>query len=511
MKKIILVLIILIICIGVGGFIFLKSLVPKQEEYIAYEKEKQITQVDAQLKGIDAEKVRAKKDIIMEKSIEEIQGSIAKGELTYEELTAFYLDRIKTYDAGERGINAVATINPNAIKEAKLHDTKPVKKGSMWGIPILIKDNINTKNMTTSGGTYALKDFVPENNAEMVDELIGSGAVILGKSNLSELANHMDNKMPSGYSSKAGQTHNPFNPIKLSPLGSSSGSGAAVAANFSAVAIGTETTGSIIAPSAIHSIVGFKPTKDAVSTEGVIPLSSTMDTVGPMAKNVKDIVALYNAAIWDKSKSISQELDAEYLRGKKVGIRGDDEGGFLAKKLKACGAEVVKVELSEEGIDNDYIITQDFKTGLNNYLKTYNAPVKSLSELIDFNKNDLSRRAKYGQTLIEEANQVKDFNKAKVNKMVEEARKRIDSVLRDNGLEVIVFLDNKGVLLSSVAGYPELTVPTGALEGGAPTGATFIASQNEDSKLANAAYSFEQNNMARLIPEKYIKYERENK
>ena len=503
--KIALIVILALAGISLAAFMLLKSLTPNQEERIAYDKDKQVALIDSQLAGMDLEKIRAKKDLIMEKSIEDLHAAISKGELTYEELTAFYLDRIKTYDAGEKGLNAVAAINPKAIEEARALDASPAAPTGMRGIPVLVKDNINTNTMPTSGGTYALKDITPSDNAEMVTALVNSGAIILGKSNLSELANFMDTRMPSGYSSKAGQTHNPFNPLELSPEGSSSGSGAAVAANLSAVAIGTETTGSIIAPSAIHSIVGFKPTKDAISATGVIPLSSTMDTVGSMTKNVKDAAALYNASISNTSKAVDENLNADFLKGKRIGIVGKDPNQALANKIKACGAEAVAVELPEEGIDNEHIINQDFKNDLNRYLQTYNAPVKSLAELIAFNKEDASRRAKYGQNLIEEANEVNEFDKAKVEAMVEKAQSRIDDLLRDNKLDALVFYDNEGVLLPAVAGYPELTVPVDVSEEGAPRGATFIGSQNEDEKLLNIAYSFEQKTTGRAIPENYLK------
>lgn len=508
MKKVLKVLMValaLLLVLGTGAFLLLKSQLPEQEEYISYEKTKQIQQIDAQLKEMDLEKIRAKAPLIMEKSIDEIQKAVTDGKLTYEELTAFYLDRIETYDTGEKGINAVAEINPKAIEEARACDSSTGKAEGIKGIPVLIKDNVNTKDMPTSGGTYALKDFLPSKNAELVEELIKSDAVILGKSNLSELANFMDTKMPSGYSSKAGQTHNPFDPITLSPLGSSSGSGAAVAANFCAVAIGTETTGSIIAPSAIHSLVGLKPTKNSISAKGVIPLSSTMDTVGTMAKSVKDVAVLYNAAISDKTKSIELKFDADYLQGKRIGVVGDDEEQTLTKTLQGCGAETVIVTLAEKGIDSEYIINQDFKTDLNQYLITYSAPVKSLAELIAFNEKDMGRRAKYGQTLIEKANKVTEFDKAKVSEIVREAQSRIDLLLSNNRLDAIVFFDNNGVLLPAVAGYPELTVPVGKSEIGAPRGATFVSGKGEDEKLTYIAYSFEQKTMARLIPNKYLK------
>ena len=361
------IILIALVGVAIAALALPRSLAPEQEERISYDQDQQVALIDSQLAGIDLEKVRAKKDLIMEKSIEDLHAAISRGDLTYEELTAFYLNRIKTYDAGEKGINAVAAINPKAIEEARALDASSATPAGMRGIPVLVKDNVNTNTMPTSDGTYALKDFTPKDDADVVTALTNSGAIILGKSNLSELANFMDTKMPSGYSSKAGQTHNPFDPLNLSPEGSSFGSGAAAAANFSAV-----------------------------------------------------------------------------------------------------------------------------------------APVKSLSDLIAFNQKDPSRRAKYGQDLLEDANEVTEFDKAKVEAMVKTAQSRIDDLLRDEKLDALVFYDNEGVLVPATAGYPELTVPAGVSDEGAPRGATFVAGRNEDEKLLNIAYSFEQKTAARAIPENYL-------
>lgn len=505
LKKLILGLLALFLLAGGGILFFLSTLAPAQEEYISYDKEKQIALIDKQLEGIDLEKVRKKEKLIKEKSIDEIQNSIAKNELTYTELTAFYLDRIKTYDAGAKGINAVSEINPKAIEEAKAHDLKKDTPKGVSGIPVLIKDNVNTNTLPTSGGAYALKDFTPKNNADLVDALQKYGAILLGKSNLSEMANFMARKMPSGYSSKTGQTHNPFDPIELSPEGSSSGSGAALAANFASIAIGTETTGSIIAPSAVHSLAGFKPTKDSISTKGILPLSSTMDTAGAMAKNVKDALRLYNASLSDPKKEISDHLDENFIKGKRIGLVSGNQDQLLEEKLKTAGAEVVAISLDEKNIDNGFIIDQDFKKDLNKYLKENNAPVKSLEELIRFNEKDLKRRAKYGQDLIESANDVKDFDRKKVDSMVKDAKTRLNKTLDENKLDAIVFLNNDGVLLPSVAGFPEFTVPAGITEKGTPAGATFVTKEKEDEKILNLAYSFEQKTKARVVPERYLK------
>lgn len=505
MKKV-LKKILVLISIGVlifGGIMFflIRSLMPEREEYIAYNKQSQIDNINLQLEGIDLEKIRNKKSLIMEKTITEIQDAVKRGELTYEELTAFYLDRIKTYDAVEKGINSVGEINPKAIEQARLLD-KTKRNSPVYGIPVLIKDNINTNDMATSGGTYGLKDFIPKENSDIVKELISNGAIILGKSNLSELANFMANKMPSGYSSKFGQTHNPFNPIELSPQGSSSGSGAAVAANFSAIAIGSETTGSIIAPAGIHSIVGYKPTKDLISTKGVIPLSPTMDTLGPMGKTVEDVAILFNAAIKDNKDKIELPFTLENLKGKRIGVKGTKDSK-LVEKLEKAGAEIVFIELDENEIDNGYIIDQEFRTSLDNYLKTYDAPINSLSNLIEYNKEDMPRRAKYGQNLIETAQKTKIDNGEKLEKMVKTAKNRLEELINENKLDAISFVDNEGVILPAVAGYPVITVPMGFAEENTPQGATFTGKANEDKKLLEIAHAFEKVTNERKIPQKY--------
>lgn len=503
LKKLLIILLVMLMIIGIGVFWICHNFLPEKEERIAYDKEKRIQQIDKQLLGIDLTSLRAKSALIMEKSIDDLQMAIRTGKLSYEELTAFYLDRIRTIDLGPNGLNATVEINPNVMAEARACDHHPEKGRDLTGIPVLIKDNINTKNMPTSGGTFALKDFRPKDNATVVNELIKSGAIILGKSNLSELANFMDYKMPSGYSSKAGQTHNPFNPMKLSPLGSSSGSGVAVAANFSTVAIGTETTGSIIAPSTIHSIVGFKPQREAISTEGVIPLSPTLDTVGTMAKNVADAILLYNASITDKSKTITLNKSKDFMKGKIIGIVGDKENKLKTLLVKN-GAIPVNISISEKDIDNDFMINQEFKGQLSNYLQKYDAPVKSLSDLIAFNQKDLGRRAKYGQALLEEANEERKQEKQKVKKMVAIAQRRLKNQFINKELDAIVFYDNSGVLLPAVAGYPEMTVPIGKSKKGEPIGASFVTLNNQEQFLADLSYSFEQKTQARLIPQKYL-------
>ncbi|WP_425539236.1 amidase family protein [Microaceticoccus formicicus] len=456
-NKIIIAVIVLAVAFFAAKF-FLKSQVQTAtEEVIMYDNDV-IKTIDAHLQNLPIEEIRKKEKLIMEKSIEEIQESIKKGELTYTELTAFYMDRIRSYDKAKKGLNSVMEINPNAISEAKKLDSEKTESiNPMYGIPVLVKDNINTKDMKTSAGTIALKDFQPSENAPVIESLIKNKAIILGKANLSELANFVDTKMPSGYSSKLGQTHNPFDPLMLTPSGSSSGSAVAVAANLSTVALGTETTGSIISPASINSIVGFKPSKDLISTEGVVPLSSTMDTVGPMTKTVKDAVALFNASIQDESKKINLNTDLKDLSNMRIGVMKGDNSEKLIEALKKAGA--VPVELEIEEIDNEFILQQDFKPDFENFAKKYNLPVKNLSELVEFNKKDLKRNAKYGQDLIEDAAENKGEDAEKVKKTVAETKEKLNKLMKDNNLDIIAFTDSTGVVLPCIAGYPLMTVP----------------------------------------------------
>lgn len=502
MRNKIIILVIVLVAVFFAGRHFLSSkMQTSKEEVIMYDNDV-VKTIDSQLENLPIEEIRKKDKLIMEKSIDEIQESIKKGELTYTELTAFYMDRIKSFDKAKKGLNSVMEINPNAISEAKKLDLeKSDNKNPMYGIPVLVKDNINTKDMKTSAGTIALKDFQPSENAPVIENLIKNKAIILGKANLSELANFVDTRMPSGYSSKLGQTHNPFNPLMITPSGSSSGSGVAVAANFSAVALGTETTGSIIAPAGINSIVGFKPSKDLISTEGVIPLSSTMDTVGPMTKTVKDAVALFNASIQDESKKINLNQDLKDLSNMRIGVMKGNNNEKLTEALKKAGAVTVELEIQE--IDNEFIMQHDFKPDFEKFAKKYNLPIKSLSELVEFNKKDLKRNAKYGQDLIEDAAENKGEDTEKIKKTVAETKEELNKLMKDNNLDIIAFTDSSGVVLPCIAGYPIMTVPLGESEAKEPMGATFFAKEGNDEKLANTAYAFENATKSRLIPEKY--------
>lgn len=268
---------------------------------------------------------------------------MAAAELNYADIMAFYLDRIDTIDQAEGGLNSVASINPHAMAQARAADAAIASGGMsedpLFGLGVLVKDNINTHDVPTTAGTMALAGFYPAVDAPVVQELTRHGAIVLGKANLSEWANFMSLRMPSGYSSFAGQTFNPFGPGTISPLGSSSGSAVAVSANLAPVALGTETTGSIVAPAAINSVVGFKPTRGTISGDGVVPLASSLDTVGPIARTVRDAAALLNASL-PEGKKLSPEFTPDALRGATLAVApmGDEQWDQrLVEVLEAAG------------------------------------------------------------------------------------------------------------------------------------------------------------------------------
>lgn len=468
------------------------------EETIVYENSV-VEDVKAQLAGLNLEAIRAKEGLILDKDIEEIQDAVQRGALSYEELTAFYLDRIARLDKGEGGINAVIVVNREALAQArKLDGQKTPARTPMFGMPVLLKDNINTADLPTSGGTLALKDFQPAQDAPLVARLREQGAIILGKANLSELANFVDFNMPNGYSSRIGQTHNPLKPLMISPLGSSSGSAAAVALNLCAASLGTETTGSIIAPAYIHSLVGLKPTKGMISTEGVLPLSSTMDAVGPIARSVKDAVAMYNAALQDQSRQISLK-EGFSLKGRRIGLLSGEENARLRAALEQQGATVVDIGWAELTQDNGFIIFHDFARDFAAYAEKHGAPVKSLKELLDFNRQDLPRRAKYGQELIEEAAAAKPGSQQKVDKLVQGLQAWVREQMQRHQLDALAFVNDQACHIPATAGFPVVTVPLGqSAQSIDPLGASFFGDAGREEQLMNLAHAFEQATKLRI-------------
>ena len=488
---------------------------------------------------------------LAEITIDELQKKMQSGELTSRSITEMYLKRIDAIDKNGPTINSVIEINPDALSIADAMDTERKAgkvRGYLHGVPVLIKDNIDTNDkMQTTAGSLALEGNMAASDAHIVKQLRASGAVLLGKTNLSEWANFRSNRSASGWSSRGGQTRNPY-VLDRNPCGSSSGSGAAVAANLCAAAIGTETNGSIICPSSVNGIVGIKPTVGLWSRSGIIPISATQDTAGPMARSVRDAAYLLSACIgFDENDPItktsegksqhdySMYLDSNGLTGKRIGVEKsylkNHEGvdGLIStaiEQMKQAGAEIIEVELLEKmrGIwgDEYKVLCYEFKDGLNKYLASGNGKVKSLADVIDFNKQNESRAMPYfKQDILEESQEKGNLNTKEyldsLNNILSKSRDAINSIMNDNKLQAItgpsygpswcIDLVNgdysTGYGFSSpaaIAGYPHITVPMGMVSN-LPIGLSFFGKAYDETTLISVAYAYEQVSKNRKPPQ----------
>ncbi|MFJ6192340.1 amidase family protein [Bacillus thuringiensis] len=513
-----------------GGYYVYKNYFPKEPERIVYDKERVLQPIHNQLKGINIENVKIKEKEVVNATVDELQKMIDDGKLSYEELTSIYLFRIQEHDQNGITLNSVTEINPNAMEEARKLDQERGrnKNSNLYGIPVVVKNNVQTeKVMPTSAGTYVLKDWIADQDATIVKQLKEEGAFVLGKANMSEWANYLSFTMPSGYSGKKGQNLNPYGPITFDTSGSSSGSATVVAADFAPLAIGTETTGSIVAPAAQQSVVGLRPSLGMVSRTGIIPLAETLDTAGPMARTVKDAATLFNAMIGYDEKDVmtekmkdkerinyTKDLSIDGLKGKKIGLlfsvdQQDENRKTVAEKIKKdlqdAGAILTDyIQLNNGGVDNLQTLEYEFKHNVNDYLSQQkNVPVKSLEEILAFNKKDSKRRIKYGQTLIE-GSEKSAITKEEFENVVQtsqaNAKKELDRYLVEQGLDALVMINNDEVLLSAVAGYPELAIPAGYDKNGEPIGVVFVGKQFGERELFNMGYAYEQQSKNRKSP-----------
>jgi amidase len=486
-----------------------------------------------------------------ETSITELQALMGEGKLTSKSLTKAYLKRIEKIDKAGPKLNAVIEINPDALTIAMQMDEERKAgkvRGLLHGIPILIKDNINTGDqMQTTAGSLSLAGNKASEDAFIVKKLRAAGAVLLGKTNLSEWANFRSTRSCSGWSSRGGQTKNPYI-LDRSPSGSSSGSGAAVSSNLCTIAIGTETNGSIIAPSSYNGIVGFKPTVGLWSRNGIIPISATQDTAGPMTRSVTDAAILLSALTGiDPNDEVTknsqgkiypdytQFLKTDALKGKKIGIEktflsGHEGVVALYKnaidKLKELGATIVEVELLKEmrAIAGASILQSEFKAGVNAYLAKANAKVKTLSEVIAFNKaNEATAMPYFKQETLESSDKAPDLNSAAYKESLAKvltSRQIITDLMEKNQLDAIAgtsygipsLIDlfngdySGGFYFASpaaVAGFPHITVPMGRLNE-LPVGLSFMAAAYQEPIVLSCAYAFEQATKHRAKP-KFLK------
>lgn len=486
---------------------------------------------------------------IEEITIDALQQAMQSGKYSSRNITEMYLKRIAAIDKSGASLNAVIELNPDALTIADAMD-KERKAGkirsAMHGIPVLIKDNINSGDkMMTTAGASALEGNHAAKDAFIIQQLRNSGAVLLGKTNLSEWANFRSTRSCSGWSSRGGQTKNPYI-LERNPSGSSSGSGAAVASNLCAVAIGTETDGSVVSPSSVNGIVGIKPTVGLLSRSGIIPISSTQDTAGPMARTVKDAAILLGAltgvddedAVTKNSdgkflKDYTQNLNTNGLQGKRIGIEkafldGNKEIVDVFKAaidvLKNQGATVIEIELqkalSDMGNAEFLVLQYEFKDGVNKYLANANAKVKSLKDVIDFNKqNEATAMPFFKQETLEMCEAKGDLNSSEYKEALSKTlrtRLIIDDIISDNKLNAICGITNglswcidlingdydTGFSYSTpaaMAGYPHITVPMGAVHN-LPIGLSFVGTAYTESQIISLAYAYEQATKKRMPP-----------
>tara|TARA_R110001606_G_scaffold395301_1_gene567421 strand:- start:635 stop:2284 length:1650 start_codon:yes stop_codon:yes gene_type:complete len=470
----------------------------------------------------------ALKPIILERDIPTLQAHINNGDLSYEKLTLFYLYRIRKFESDStKSLNSIIALNPNVLEEARQKDKEKNTNSeySIYGMPILLKDNINTNDMPTTAGAIALVENKNTEDAFIVEKLRANGALILGKVNLSEWAYFFCSGCPLGYSAVGGQTLNPYGRGKFETGGSSAGSGVTVAANFAVAAVGTETSGSITSPSSLNSVVGLKPTIGVLSRSGIVPISSTLDTPGPMTKSVIDTAIFLEAMFGYDAKdnaSIDQDLKVtdfqnaileSSLKGKRFGVlKGlltDSIYNATVQKMKNAGAEMIEINPERAQFKGfTTLLNIDMKYDLPKYLANNadkNVTVKSVKDVTLFNLQDSILRAPYGQQLfdgiVKDTTTLEELEVVK-NGLSSEGMKFLQD-LYDKKLDAILSINNYHSGVAAVAKYPTLTVPMGYKNNGEPISLTFVGKPFSERTLLKAGYAFEQLTKARKLPKNY--------
>ena len=503
---------------------------------------------------IESQKIEKNKSLdsfeLNEVTVDVLQEKMKSGIYTSRSITQLYLDRVEKIDRSGPHINAIIELNPEALAIADSMDAERKAgkiRGHLHGIPVLIKDNINTADkMQTTAGSLALVGNVAKKDAFIIARLREAGAVLLGKTNLSEWANFRSTNSCSGWSSRGGQTKNPYI-LDHNPCGSSAGSGAAVAANLCAVAIGTETDGSITCPASVNNLVGIKPTVGLLSRSGIIPISSTQDTAGPMARTVKDAAILLGALTGvDVDDAITNEsagklyndytpfLDANALKGKKIGVdlkkksSNQNLNRILSEAIdlmKSQGAIIIEIDYMSKFVElgrYEYEILQtEFKDGVNKYLSGLSLPVKTLSDVIQFNKDNEDKAMPYfKQEQLENCENTKGINNPSYQKALvkgrDGARNIINEVMAKHQLDAIigitmgpacsidmVYGDRWGedslTQPAAMSGYPHISVPAG-MAYRLPIGLSFFGKAYSEPALIGMAYAYEKVSNKRVLP-----------
>lgn len=485
-----------------------------------------------------------------ESSVAELQDQMHRGQLSSEKLVGWYLDRIDAIDQSGPSLNAILEINPDALQIARALDEERREsgpRGPMHGIPVILKGNIDTADqMHTSAGSLALADHIPAVDAFIVSRLRDAGAVILGKANLSEWANFRSERSSSGWSSVGGQTRNPYDTAR-NPCGSSSGSAVAVAANLTAVAVGTETNGSVVCPSGINGIVGIKPTLGLLSRSGIIPIAHSQDTAGPMGRSVRDAAMLLGAmagtdandpasvALAETPSDFTSNLTADGLAGKRIGVirsyygAGSNPGvdGLFEQSvelLRLEGAEIVddiEIDTTDMGDASYEVLLYEFKADLNKYLQQSGAPLRSLAEIIEFNSaNDDDVMPIFGQEILLKAQEKGTLTDSEYLEALATSKRvatdGLDGAMSEHDLDALIAPTNGPAWmtdhangdtfhigsssLAAISGYPSITVPAGFVSE-LPIGVTFMGASGSDKQLIELAYAFEQASAARQPPQ----------
>ncbi|WP_224489257.1 amidase family protein [Robertkochia flava] len=468
------------------------------------------------------------KPLVLERTIPELQSSVAAGEFTYRELCLFYLWRIQKFESDpETALHTIISLNPDILQKAEERDLKRTEvpdRHPLYGMPVLLKDNIGASGMPTTAGAVALIDNHPE-DAFITKQLKKHGALILGKVNLSEWAYYFCQGCPVGYSAVGGQTLNPYGPRKFETGGSSSGSGVAVAANYAVAAVGTETAGSILSPSGQNAVVGLKPTVGVLGRTGIVPISSTLDTPGPMTRSVVDNAIMMDAMSGedpDDAASVVESfdylkgLDTLTLAGKTFGVyqpymERDTLYSQTVRTLEEAGAQLQYYE-EQEGTELQGFLTLlniDMKYDLPQYLDTQasrNIMVHDVADVVEFNLQDSLVRMPYGQALFEGI--LKDSTTTTELEAIKErlriAGQRVfDPALKAGNVDAFLSVNNYSAAHAAVAKYPALCLPMGYRNDGEPAGITLIGLPYSEPELLQLGYAIEQVLKARKSPSKY--------
>lgn len=472
------------------------------------------------------EKYKMMQPLVLEQDITTIQSHIKADEFTYEELVLFYLHRIYKYELpNETTLNTVIALNPFVLEEARNLGSSGEGHHPIYGMPILLKDNIGTRDMKTTAGAVALKEN-QTNDAFIVERLKEHGALILGKVNLSEWANFICD-CPNGQSAVGGQTLNPYGRRVFDTGGSSAGSGTSIAANYAVAAVGTETSGSILSPSGQNSVVGMKPTIGLLSRSGIVPISSTLDTPGPMTKNVIDNGILLDAMRGfdnNDDKSVKADWEDEWyttdtvtLKGKRFGalknyVERDSIYRETLEKLKQAGATIIEFEPPEVEFDGFLsILNIDMKNDLPQYMETWvndkdAVKISNIQDAVAFNLQDSLVRIPYGQVrfdgILTDTTSIEGL-KAIKRRLRSTGMTYFNIPMAEHRLDAVLSINNYDAGVAAAAEYPALTIPMGYRGTGEPVNLTFIAKQFQEGKLYELGAAFEALTKARKIPEDY--------